>query len=583
MGTCADALRELRGIADRLNALDSFGTGNGLHNEQANVVRLVQNSPCPALTALAHHVQHDRPDQVLIAWRNLVVNGLEPTEPTLPRVSAIRAQFPEGMAQAVSTNEPPRSAPLSVPMNVWIDHARSVVAVLIARVERTAKTEAVDQPAVSAAMGAELDRLRDTLFDAGRKAYTLAESVERLEAVYAKETQRIESGWFYVGSTEHTGRALLDPIDDDQFPPNERPPRRTAIENTLALRAAVDEAVEATKAAAPHMDSPYESVDRRWTHRTISQLRLLRGAILKGHSRDIYPSALPMIRAGVPEALRTHADEIAKRMEEVKSAILAGVQPQPKESPKPSRVNNGQEVAAAFAHLSDLQSLFSRYSSGSNEAMTHTVIVAREGIRCAGVLLAGFDPSLQHLVGVALDRINDAKNAWANAEKIIGKRMPDAERFAFDARLLLTQVWNDTYDAFLNPELRRDDKLQRWIEHDVKLGLLLDRLGCMAPSEETRAADAPPQSGGGKKKRKRAKPAKVERPLTPNERKTLEVVGRHTGNIASAARELGRDPKTVRENYFRAQEKMNKTIAAISRSKSGDVPLPTDRRGQSTI
>lgn len=151
MGACADALRELRGIRERLTT----GEGHGLEDEQASVVRLVQNSPCPALSALASHVQHERLEQVLLAWRTLVVEGLEPDEPRLPKVEAIQAQSPGGVARVISTSETTVNgvavaigAP-GVPMNPWIDHARRVVDVLIARVEQAAKAEPSDPPTVS--------------------------------------------------------------------------------------------------------------------------------------------------------------------------------------------------------------------------------------------------------------------------------------------------------------------------------------------------------------------------------------------------------------------------------------------------
>lgn len=152
MGACADALRELRGIAQRLNALGSFGNEQGLQSEQINVVRLIEKSPCPALNALASHVRFDKPEQVLLAWRALVVDGLEPAVPTLPKVAAIQAQSSGGVVRPISTSETtvngvavPVSAP-GVPMNLWVDHARRVVGVLIARVEQAAKAEPDYQP-----------------------------------------------------------------------------------------------------------------------------------------------------------------------------------------------------------------------------------------------------------------------------------------------------------------------------------------------------------------------------------------------------------------------------------------------------
>jgi hypothetical protein len=171
-----------------------------------------------------------------------------------------------------------------------------------------------------------LGRVRDALFSASRKAHRLATATERLEAAYAGESP-VNPDDFYVASTMQTGEALEDPDWQDTAPPGKHRVRRNAIDAVLALRAAVDAAITEVPGIADLMDSLQESVDRRWTTRMIGQLRVLRGAILRGHGLDACPSAMPMIRAGVPEAVRKAAQSIAERMEEVKSAILAGVQP----------------------------------------------------------------------------------------------------------------------------------------------------------------------------------------------------------------------------------------------------------------
>lgn len=85
-----------------------------------------------------------------------------------------------------------------------------------------------------------------------------------------------------------------------------------------------------------------------------------------------------------------------------------------------------------------------------------------------------------------------------------------------------------------------------------------------------------------KRKARKRPPAQADRPLTLIETRTLEVVGRHGGNIAAAAREMHREPKTVRENYTRAMEKMNRLTKGTSRSVSAG-GLPTDRRGQTQL
>lgn len=179
--------------------------------------------------------------------------------------------------------------------------------------------------------GGGLVRLRSSLLIAARKADDLAEATEQLEAAYANlrpispdDSEAVR--YFYVPTTALDGREL-EPGWTDKARRARWSVRRAAIDATLALRAAVDDAIQNVANAAAYMDSAAESVDRRWTSRTIGELRKMRGAIVHGRGGDARPSALPMIRAGIPNALREHAAAVRERMEEVKTAILAGVQP----------------------------------------------------------------------------------------------------------------------------------------------------------------------------------------------------------------------------------------------------------------
>lgn len=175
MGACADALRELRGIAERLNTLGSFWNERGLHSEQINVVQLVQSSNCPALAELATHVQHEKPEQVLVAWRNLVVYGLEPEESKLPKVANITVRLANDMLRPISTSGTSvycENHRISEPVNPWLEHARRVVGVLIARVEKAATTERDE----AASPGAATASTADPLDDDGGMALTVNQS-----------------------------------------------------------------------------------------------------------------------------------------------------------------------------------------------------------------------------------------------------------------------------------------------------------------------------------------------------------------------------------------------------------------------
>jgi len=196
-----------------------------------------------------------------------------------------------------------------------------------------------------------LPGVRDRLFRACREGYELAHEVEQLEKACSKRPKQVKRDHFYVPSTMVTGRELHDSIDDTGWPPRERRARRAAIEAVLSLRAAIDEAALAVSSDGHVMDSPSDGPDRWWTVQTIGHLRKLRGAILKGHGFDVYPSALPMIRTGVPQALREQADAVAARMEQLKSVLMAGP------SSKAAQPSVSEEVVA---HLAEMKKVLAR-------------------------------------------------------------------------------------------------------------------------------------------------------------------------------------------------------------------------------
>jgi predicted DNA-binding protein (UPF0251 family) len=70
------------------------------------------------------------------------------------------------------------------------------------------------------------------------------------------------------------------------------------------------------------------------------------------------------------------------------------------------------------------------------------------------------------------------------------------------------------------------------------------------------------------------------RPLTSNQAETVQIVGECKGNIAEAARRLGRNRKTVEETYRAAMTKLGKTVV---RSKTRTHLFSRDRRGQEDV
>ncbi len=101
--------------------------------------------------------------------------------------------------------------------------------------------------------------------------------------------------------------------------------------------------------------------------------------------------------------------------------------------------------------------------------------------------------------------------------------------------------------------------------------------------DESRLAERALAAGNGKKKRKRhgggrKRQSSVDRKLTPKQVEAAQIVGECKGSIADAARRLGKNPKTIRQHYNAAMEKMGKTAV-----KHATHALPADRRGQANI
>ena len=79
---------------------------------------------------------------------------------------------------------------------------------------------------------------------------------------------------------------------------------------------------------------------------------------------------------------------------------------------------------------------------------------------------------------------------------------------------------------------------------------------------------------------RRAVRSRKPRPLTPRQVEVVQVVGECKGNVAAAARRLGRDRKTVEESYRAGMTKLGKTVY---HSRDKTLLLARDRRGQETV
>jgi len=74
---------------------------------------------------------------------------------------------------------------------------------------------------------------------------------------------------------------------------------------------------------------------------------------------------------------------------------------------------------------------------------------------------------------------------------------------------------------------------------------------------------------------RRARRPRKPRPLTPRQAEVVQVVGECKGDIAAAARRLGRDRTTIAESYRTALAKLGKQAV-----RHGRRLFPRDRRGQ---
>lgn len=80
-----------------------------------------------------------------------------------------------------------------------------------------------------------------------------------------------------------------------------------------------------------------------------------------------------------------------------------------------------------------------------------------------------------------------------------------------------------------------------------------------------------------RKKTKQRKPGKTI-PLTEKQLEAVHIVGECKGNIAEAARRIGKDHKTVKQHYDAGMKKMGK--AAVTHKSHS---MPKDRRDQENI
>ena len=107
-----------------------------------------------------------------------------------------------------------------------------------------------------------------------------------------------------------------------------------------------------------------------------------------------------------------------------------------------------------------------------------------------------------------------------------------------------------------------------------------DVLQSMLEAAERRGAT---RAANKRRRRADSQLADGPKPLTPTQRHTHGVVTKHHGNVAAAARELGKHPATVRESYLAAVRKLKspggKSRQGVRKAQS----LPQGKRGEDLV
>lgn len=201
-----------------------------------------------------------------------------------------------------------------------------------------------------------LESLRDAIFFAGYWGTKLAGEVASLEKAYSIESRNCDPIDFLVPTTDPSGRTLAEPLDESSLRATLRIVRERCVWEVLELRKAVDDAFAAVREASDLVNDPAAAPEKRLSLQLVRELQALRGAILVGHEPTSQPSALPMIRAGVPDAIRRAVAPLADRFDYIKSLLLERYDGAPEPDVVPQAVNPASAVESPTS--SDCQSSF---------------------------------------------------------------------------------------------------------------------------------------------------------------------------------------------------------------------------------
>lgn len=175
--------------------------------------------------------------------------------------------------------------------------------------------------------------------------------------------------------------------------------------------------------------------------------------------------------------------------------------------------------------------------------------------------------------------------ALVAVRRVLSRGGPTIDQWRLDARAAIQRL-----DATLYGSKAIDPALADWSQLVPLAAFVNEELSCYllgtasaplpAPASWLEMLDKFARDFGGVKlpiRRRATKPRKPI-PLTPRQAEVIQIVGELKGDIAAAARKLGRDRKTVDEIYKAGMKKLGKEAV---RHKTRT--LARDRRGQDDI
>jgi hypothetical protein len=210
------------------------------------------------------------------------------------------------------------------------------------------------------------------------------------------------------------------------------------------------------------------------------------------------------------------------------------------------------DIKLALATLKRMQDELREHSHTINDRRDDLIAAGRKLVNCAGQTY----PSAHAAALGAAQAMYFG--IWAAIDPLGLSKAYDDQSVRFDIDKLFEPEWDKAKRAIRQLRRFRYSKLAALVEHE--------RIAIRTTS------------GGKKKLRHRESDL---RPLTPKQAEGLHIVGECQGNFAKAAKKLGKDRKTVEQNYKSGMAKIAAAGSLNNKKKPG--PLPTGLRGDDEI